>query len=275
MRTLLLIFLCVLVAFSSSLYSQPCVVDEDCPDDGNECTISICGPGNTCTTVNRLTGEACLFGFCDGFGNCVECIEHSHCDDGNPGTTDVCVGFLCENDIVVPVRIEYLRVKNYDHTQVTLEWSTTSESNNQHFEIERSPDGKNWSSIILVNGMGTTTKRISYFGIDKNPISGMNYYRLKQVDLNSNFTYSEILQVNISSGHDLIYPSPTHGVLYVENSLQKISQIRVYDQMGRNLKNKISFDQREENKVELDLSDLVSGIYFITINNRAYKVQKL
>ena len=65
---------------------------------------------------------------------------------------------------------------------IQINWITASETNNSHFEIQRSSDGLNFETIIRCQGAGNSSMYISYLEIDNNPLEGISYYRLKQVD---------------------------------------------------------------------------------------------
>src|SRR5690606_16860319 len=78
---------------------------------------------------------------------------------------------------------------------VVLNWNTASETNNSGFEIQRSTDRVNFSNIAFVPGFGTTTQPRSYSYTDNSVNNGTYYYRLKQVDYNGAFAYSDIVEV--------------------------------------------------------------------------------
>lgn len=75
---------------------------------------------------------------------------------------------------------------------IELNWITQTETNNDYFVVEKSSNGINWQKIGTITGAGTSTTPISYVLRDHYPPNGINYYRLKQVDYNSDYTYSEI-----------------------------------------------------------------------------------
>lgn len=79
-----------------------------------------------------------------------------------------------------------------------IRWSTATETNNDHFEIERSTDGINYNLIGTVNGAGNSTHTISYLFLDLNPLASVNYYRLKQIDFNGDNSTSSIISVDNS-----------------------------------------------------------------------------
>jgi hypothetical protein len=110
-------------------------------------------------------------------------------------------------------------LKSFDallmENMVELEWTTTSESNNDYFEIQKSEDGDFWLSIGRVQGKGTTNELSVYQFIDRNPLYGISYYRLKQVDLDGKYTILPVASVdNPFAGQMMkaaISPNPTAG----------------------------------------------------------------
>lgn len=99
---------------------------------------------------------------------------------------------------------------------INLLWSTAIEQNNDRFEILRSADGRtNWKVIGIVKGNGTTSKSSSYAFTDNNPLSGNNYYRLKQYDFDGKFNESEIkyLSKQLSKALMNVFPNPTKGMI--------------------------------------------------------------
>ncbi|ARS36602.1 hypothetical protein [Pontibacter actiniarum] len=83
---------------------------------------------------------------------------------------------------------------------VALQWSTASEENNSHFEVERSADGKQFEQIGSVQGHGTSSVMQRYRHLDSRPLPGQNYYRLKQVDYDGQFEYSKVIAVATAEG---------------------------------------------------------------------------
>ena len=98
---------------------------------------------------------------------------------------------------IIPVELISFNGSFIDNA-IRLRWSTATETNNKGFEIERSPDGKgNWQRIEFIEGNGTTTNKNSYSFIDKNVSTGTYSYRLKQIDFDGSFKYSNIVEINI------------------------------------------------------------------------------
>ncbi|GAA4426595.1 hypothetical protein GCM10023188_08850 [Pontibacter saemangeumensis] len=82
---------------------------------------------------------------------------------------------------------------------VELSWSTASEQDNSHFEIERSADGKVFEQVGKVDGHGNSTTKISYRFTDHTPLTGQSYYRLRQVDFNGQHEYSKVIAVSVGA----------------------------------------------------------------------------
>ncbi len=141
-----------------------------------------------------------------------------------------------------------------------LSFTTASEINNAGFDIERSSDGVVFERIGWVNGHGSTTDEKHYSFTDPKPLLGINYYRLRQVDYDGRFVYSEVKSIKFESDEISIYPNPVKDLL-------NLSEINV----GRNfqivdLNHKI-IKQGLISSSTIEISALANGLYFIKIGN--------
>lgn len=155
---------------------------------------------------------------------------------------------------------------NYDKETETvlLLWETASEVNNSHFEIEHSIDAKSWTAIGKIQGSGTTVQAQQYQFIDENYLKGTNYYRLKQVDFDSAYEYSNIRSVTISTGKDWsFFPNPVDNKLTIRTAIEGEFLISVYDSKGALAKSIVA--SIDGNTVELDLAALSNGLYFVNV----------
>jgi len=84
---------------------------------------------------------------------------------------------------------------NSSSNHIDLNWITASEANNNYFSVERSSDGKNFTSIGIKKSAGNSESIIDYKFPDTEPYSGINYYRLKQVYIDDTYAYSGIIAV--------------------------------------------------------------------------------
>ena len=140
---------------------------------------------------------------------------------------------------------------------VKLDWQTSEESNNQGFDIERKYDGGNWENIGYVDGHGSTKENSTYSFLDVNALSGMNYYRLRQVDFDGRTEYSRIVGVKIDSEKVVkIYPNPTTGIIHIEGAQ---SDVKIMDIMGRPVINGTIINQK------IDVSHLPGGFYILSV----------
>jgi len=113
-------------------------------------------------------------------------------------TNSPCVAYSSSGTLSIatelPVKLTAFYGQKYGNKNV-LYWVTASEIDNDRFEVERADSALNWSSIGIVKGMGTTTSQTEYSFIDGLPIQGSNYYRLKQVDIDGQYAYSDIISI--------------------------------------------------------------------------------
>jgi hypothetical protein len=115
---------------------------------------------------------------------------------------------------VLPIKLTGFAVSREDK-KVRLEWGTTSEQNNIRFEIQRSSDGRTWKTIANVTGHGTTTALNNYKVYDERPLSGINYYIIKQYDVDNHSYLSDIRSVKMPEVKTIIsvYPNPAHSAV--------------------------------------------------------------
>ena len=150
--------------------------------------------------------------------------------------------------------------------EVTLDWATSSELNNDFFDIEYSVDGTNFRAIGEVIGNGTTQLKQEYSYTHTAPVMGLNYYRLKQVDFDGAFEYSDIRVVEIKrSGKIVINPSAAYSEITVElaETIGENNVIGIYDMMGRMVMMS-NFDGTLNVKT-IDISNLHKGYYVVRV----------
>ncbi len=140
-----------------------------------------------------------------------------------------------------PLPIELVRfeaIARPDH--VDLQWVTASESNNDHFVVERTRDGVAFEEVVMVPGAGNSSALLTYTDIDADPLPGLSYYRLVQVDLDGTATYSDLVPVRYDTDEHsaiLVYPNPTDGssawLVMPEGLLQGHARLMLSDATGR------------------------------------------
>ncbi|UOQ71658.1 T9SS type A sorting domain-containing protein [Hymenobacter cellulosilyticus] len=115
---------------------------------------------------------------------------------------------------------------------VQLQWTTASEKNNDRFEVQRSDNGQQYTTISTVRGAGTSTNATSYSFRDAEPLSGVSYYRLRQVDQDGTSSYSPVRVVGAVLA--VAYPSPTYDVLNLP-ATRVGTPYRVFNMLGQAL----------------------------------------
>ena len=150
--------------------------------------------------------------------------------------------------------------------QIDLVWSTSSEVNSSHFEIERSGNGYDFKKIGEVICFGNSNSEIDYEFSDFEPLPKTSYYRLKQVDYDEKYEYSKIVNVtNDKIDNFKAFFSSQAGLIVIENSgLNKQDcPVHLYDAMGRLVKT-TSFLAGVANTF-IDTQTLYDGTYFLII----------
>lgn len=182
---------------------------------------------------------------------------------------------------VLPIELaEFNAEYQPDRDMVDLVWITNSELNSSHFDVEKSTDGVNFRKIETVNAMGNSQYETQYYVVDEDPIVGVNYYRLNQFDMNGNSRYSEIRAVNILDDfYDMlsVFPNPTTGKTEVVfNSYSKEDVIlNVVAASGTTVVNTPLSATNGGNRLEVDMSNQASGVYFVTVTtkDKVYKTK--
>lgn len=154
-----------------------------------------------------------------------------------------------------------------------LRWVTLSETNNDFFTLERSLNGYTFETIATVDGNGNTTTRIDYYSVDRNPVEGINYYRLKQTDFNGDTKYyPHLVAINYKIPTDYgLYPNPSSNeiIVYTSNSKEEIVSVQITDATGRIIlkENILNIKGKNANGTSIDISSYTDGIYFMIIKD--------
>ncbi|WP_299826133.1 T9SS type A sorting domain-containing protein [uncultured Pontibacter sp.] len=142
---------------------------------------------------------------------------------------------------ITPLAVELISFTGLPtESGINLNWSTASEENNSHFEVERSADGTTFEQIGKVDGHGNSATTIDYTFIDPAPHNGENYYRLRQVDFDGQFEYSMVIGVTSTAPDAMqvvMYPNPCRGgdceVLIRTSKAAQETLLELKDMSGR------------------------------------------
>ncbi len=170
-------------------------------------------------------------------------------------------------DHVIDLTILPVELINFKATasgkQVLLSWQTVTETNNDHFDIERSANGSGWQKIGTMNGYGNSAQLRTYSSTDYHPYDKSNYYRLRQVNSDGSFGYSAVRQINFES-EDIVsvYPNPVKDQLHIVSNSSNINyDVSITNIAGQELlrKNKVS------NGSAITVTHLPAGIYIVKL----------
>jgi hypothetical protein len=184
---------------------------------------------------------------------------------------------------VVPVEFTSFTANAYDRT-INLNWTTATETNNSGFEVQRNIDG-DWVALAFVPGQGTTTDVQAYSfndNLDESFVKGKVSYRLKQIDFDGTFAYSEQVNVNVDLTPEAYvlhqnYPNPFNPTTVISYELPEngLVSLRVYDVLGKEVA-VLANEKQNVGKYEVnfDASALSSGVYFYRLEVNGFTSMK-
>ncbi len=172
-------------------------------------------------------------------------------------------------DTTLPINLISFTAQPQEN-QVLLTWQTSSESNSVGFEIERSENAREFTTIGFVKSEannGNSNEKLGYQFLDETPMKDNNFYRLKQLDLNGKFEYSTIKLIKIKGDQAInIYPNPTNGLINIETFGQRINSLELFNAKGSKVYYLNKFNDN------IDISNQPKGIYFLKIKNIDNKI---
>ncbi|MBK7377892.1 MAG: T9SS type A sorting domain-containing protein [Ignavibacteriales bacterium] len=195
---------------------------------------------------------------------------------------------------IVPVELTSFTV-TAQHNNVTLNWQTATETNNSGFEIERKQVGspqssvsnQDWNQIAFIPGFGTTTEPKSYSFVDENLSAGKYQYRLKQIDFDGSFEYSNTIEAEISSPTEFSleqnYPNPFNPTTKIKYTIPSTPlsfgeglgvRLLVYDILGNEVATLVNEPQQPGTyEVEFNVGQAISlssGVYYYQLRSGSF-----
>lgn len=175
------------------------------------------------------------------------------------------------NYVSTPLPVELLR---FDAaacgSSVCLAWSTASERDNDRFVVERSADALDFTPIGSVPGAGNSTMYREYHYIDRSPLQGTGYYRLRQVDTNGDFTFSEVRPVTLyQNDPPVLFPNPVHDELRILGyDAARQGPVELYNMLGERI------PLSSPASGAFSIGHLPSGLYTAVIGGRMVRFVK-
>lgn len=166
-----------------------------------------------------------------------------------------------------PLPVEWASFTAHESANTNrLEWATATEINNDRFVIERSAQGKDWEVIGEKAAVGNTTTLSEYSFIDYEPLFSQSYYRLKQVDLDGQSSYSKVVSVvrDINAVQISTFPNPFTSKVTIANLPSGAGIIVAINTLEGEVKYSTMLDV--DRQIELDLADLREGMYILRIS---------
>lgn len=175
---------------------------------------------------------------------------------------------------LLPIELDYFNTINSNGITL-IEWHTSSETNNDYFEIEWSENGIDFQTVMKIYGAGTTTDAQFYSWEHKNQKNGTHYYRLKQTDFDGNFSISKtnVIEITALNNLELLSNLIERELRFSLNEIPKESlNIFIIDFSGKiyHSKNIVL----TENNFELNVSDLNKGNYIVSIQLKDEVISK-
>lgn len=178
----------------------------------------------------------------------------------------------------MPLPVELTTFTGYnDGDKNILNWITASELNTDRFEIEKSNQPQQWINIGSVQAAGNSNTPRKYTFNDIHPAIGDNYYRLKMMDLDGTFKYSNVINITVNevsnNGFISIFPNPTSGdvTILIQSKVANKSRLSIVNMLGQELISKDISLQKGLNNLQIETSYLASGAYTISFTDETGK----
>ncbi len=168
--------------------------------------------------------------------------------------------------LILPITLADFDI-NCENNRVQIDWTTTSEINNDYFTIERSRDGINFEDIATISGAGNSNSVLNYSWIDEAPLNTVAYYRLKQTDFDRQYSYSKLQATECQSNNEInIYPNPAADAFSFDYYMEKNEEltIEMYNMSGQLVLQKQFNDLPVGASNSLvNIETLSNGIYYV------------
>jgi hypothetical protein len=188
---------------------------------------------------------------------------------------------LGSTEVANPLPVELLTFKGFNDNGVNIiQWSTATEIDNNFFEVQRSSDGESFEVLGTITGRGTTTTLTEYDFVDTKPNAGNNYYRLRQVDFNGAFEFSNIIKIEVDADGFVFninpYPNPGNKGKRLRADYNKTNDneatILLRDLTGKIMEQ--AFVNDVTGTVEFNIDNKNPGMYLVEMQQGERKIVK-
>ncbi|MET0242164.1 MAG: T9SS type A sorting domain-containing protein [Flavitalea sp.] len=197
----------------------------------------------------------------------------------NPAAQAIAIGNISfsQNTLILPVVLTSFNAHTKNNG-AEITWSTSQEAKSEKFLVEKSTDGKIWNTITTVAAAKSSTTTKNYSAFDATP-EAVNYYRLKQVDIDGTFTYSKTVTLTTSGGNKIeakVYPNPvtSAATVSINSPASANATIALFNIGGVKISSVNTNLEAGYNNIALaNVSTLKTGTYLVIVTNTADKSQ--
>ena len=156
-----------------------------------------------------------------------------------------------------------------NNNNVQLSWSTAREFNNSNFEVQRSFDGRSWTTIALMLGAGNSTTVQQYSFTDKNMTAAIAYYRIRQVDIDGQYEYSAIktIRAGETTPDSRIYKTGSKVNIEFNRQINSPVTVRVINMNGQVISQQMV--QQAAYRLTVNLDNNITGVLIVQLNDNA------
>jgi hypothetical protein len=173
------------------------------------------------------------------------------------------------NNVILPVTFSAFTVKA-EGCKALLEWQTGMEQNNSHFVIEHSINGNEFTAIGRVGAVGNSNSLNTYRFKDEAPVSGINYYRITQVDFDGKHSSTDIKAIRIQCNGNAVaikaYPNPATSQVNIQSG-KAVAQVNVVSSNGQTVMKYVP-SQNQGGTFSLNIQRVQKGIYLLQVVNK-------
>ena len=179
------------------------------------------------------------------------------------------------NSTSLPVELLGFTARKLGH-DVQLDWATSMEINNSHFEIEKAVDGAEFVAVGKIAGQGTSESETGYDYLDQSEMGDVNIYRLKQVDIDGTYTYSESLEIRfdeLASEYLSVYPVPAREHITVEanTDIAQSMSLHIRDAAGKAV---WEGSLEKGSPARIDITAFPAGVYLLKASSGSFQQVK-
>lgn len=186
-----------------------------------------------------------------------------------------CCTALVPASTILPVRLTKFTGRISTENVVTLDWTSVTELNSNHYVIERSTDGRNFTAVGTIKASGNSARAVNYQFTDKLPAGGAYFYRLNQVDIDEKSEYSRVVYVNNGKSSGVVtsvFPNPFQNdiqLVGINTGDLNSKNVRVFNVAGQQINYRIS----GANSIAID-NTYPKGLYILKVKDQTYKLIK-